>query len=82
MSDLAGKLRKIVERGEDKILIVDMERLCGLARLWDQKVNFIPYTNFVRLPSTLCFAAKFYGTRTVEFHAAWDDYDAMVLRSW
>jgi hypothetical protein len=71
-----------VKKYGDKILVVDMERLCGLARLWDQKTTFVPYTNFVRHPSTLCFAAKFYGDRKTEFHAAWDDYDAMVLRSW
>lgn len=65
-----------------KILVVDMERLCGLARVWDQKTTFVPATNFVRHPSTLCFAAKWYGNKATEFHAAWDDYDAMVQRSW
>ena len=65
-----------------KILVVDMERLCGLARVWDQKTNFVPATNFVRMPMTLCFAAKWYGSKTTEFHAAWDDFDAMVQRSW
>lgn len=71
-----------VKKHGDKILIVDMERLSGLARVWDQKTNFVPYTNFVRHPSTLCFAAKWYGDKKTEFHAAWDDYDAMVKRSW
>jgi hypothetical protein len=66
-----------------KILVVDMERLVGLARVWDQKTNFVPATNFVRLPMTLCFAAKWYGSKTTEFHAAWDGgFDAMVQRSW
>jgi hypothetical protein len=73
--------QRVKETGA-KILVIDMERLCGLARVWDQKTNFVPATNFVRLPSTLCFAAKWYGAKTVEFHAAWDDYDAMVRRSW
>jgi hypothetical protein len=82
MGALASGLAQRIRNSGTKILVVDMERLCGLARLWDQKTDFVPYTNFVRLPSTLCFAAKFYGTRQTEFHAAWDDYDAMVQRSW
>lgn len=75
-------LSERVRNSGTKILVVDMERLCGLARVWDQRTDFVPASNFVRLPSTLCFAAKFYGDRTTEFHAAWDDYDAMVKRSW
>lgn len=76
-----GLSERVKESGA-KILVVDMERLCGLARVWDQRTDFVPATNFVRLPSTLCFAAKWYGTRATEFHAAWDNYDAMVQRSW
>ncbi len=75
-------LAERVKESGAKILVIDMARLCGLARVWDQKTNFVPATNFVRLPSTLCFASKWYGSKTVEFHAAWDDYDAMVRRSW
>lgn len=72
-----------VKNSGTKILVVDMERLCGLARVWDQKTTFVSYANFVRHPMTLCFAAKFYGERTTEFHAAWDNgYDSMVKRSW
>lgn len=73
--------QRVKEHGTH-ILVVDMERLCGLARIWDQKTSFVPYSNFVRHPSTLCFAAKWYGQRTTEFHAAWDDHHAMVQRSW
>jgi hypothetical protein len=71
-----------IKPADAKILVVDMERLCGLARVWDQRTDFVPATNFVRLPSTLCFAAKWHGRPTVEFHAAWDDHGAMVKRSW
>lgn len=65
-----------------KILVVDIERLPGLARIWDQKTRFVHINNFTRLPSLLCFAAKWYGNKTTEFHAAWDDQAAMVQRSW
>jgi hypothetical protein len=65
------------------ILVVDIERLPGLARVWDQKTRFVPVSTFERLPSTLCFAAKQYGARTTEFVAAWDGgHEAMIRRSW
>lgn len=65
-----------------KILTLDIERLPGLATVWDQRTRFIPVSQWTRLPSLLCVAAKWYGKRPVEFHAAWDDYDAMVQASW
>jgi hypothetical protein len=79
---IAGLAPKVVNAGDTKILVVDMERLYGLARVWDQRTEFVPASQFVRLPSTLCFAAKFYGSKETEFHAAWDDHAAMVQRSW
>lgn len=65
-----------------RILTLDIERLPGLARVWDQRTRFIPVSQWTQLPSLLCVAAKWYGQRTVEFTAAWDDYDAMVQASW
>lgn len=67
---------------QPKILVIDIERLPGLARIWDQKTRFVSINNFTRLPSLLCFAAKWYGQKGTEFHAVWDDPDAMVRRSW
>jgi hypothetical protein len=72
----------LIKPHDARILVVDIERLPGLARLWEQKTRFVPIRNFTRLPSLLCFAAKWHGQRKVEFHAAWDDAEAMVLRSW
>ena len=67
-----------------RILTIDIERLPGHTRLFDQRVRggFIGINNWTKLPSLLCFAAKWYDTRSVEFAATWDSYDDMVLRSW
>jgi len=83
---LVSLAARVAERSDrmkaTKILVIDIERLPGLARAWDQKTRFIHINNFTRLPSLLCFAAKWHGSRTTEFHAAWDDHDAMVRRAW
>ena len=66
-----------------KILVIDIERLPGLTPIFDQRTQgFIPVSKWTRLPSLLCFAAKWHGERKTEFHAAWDDHAAMVQRSW
>lgn len=68
---------------QSKILILDIERQAGLAHIFDQKTSgFIPAGRWTRLPSLLCFAAKWHGRRKVEFYAAWDDREAMVQRAW
>lgn len=64
------------------VLIIDIERLPGLARVWEPKTRYVPITQFTKLPSLLCFAAKWYGQRTVEFHAGWDNHDQMVAKAW
>jgi hypothetical protein len=66
-----------------KILLVDIERLPGLAEAWDQKTRYVPYTKFHRLPETLCFTAKWYGRRRCEFQSSWrQGHESMVRRSW
>jgi predicted RNA-binding Zn-ribbon protein involved in translation (DUF1610 family) len=73
--------RKLNER---RILVIDLERQAGLTHIFDQRTSgFIPASRWLRQPNTLCFSAKWYGQRSIEFHAAWDDgYDAMVQRAW
>lgn len=73
---------EVEKKRNGKILVVDIERLPGLARVWEQKTRFVGINQFTRLPSLLCFAAKWYGSKTTEFHASWDDHEAMVQRSW
>jgi hypothetical protein len=65
------------------ILILDIERLPGLAEVWDQKTGFVPHHRFQRLPATICFAAKRYGQPGAEFWSDWDQgHEEMVRRSW
>ena len=71
--------RRLSER---RILTLDIERLPGLARVWDQKTHFIPVSQWTRMPSLLSVAAKWYGRREVMFRAAWNDYDDMVADVW
>lgn len=79
ISDLA---RKAAAKSPAKILVIDIERLPGLARIWDQRTHFVPVSQWTQLPTMLCFSAKWAGAARGEFHAAWDDRDAMIQRSW
>lgn len=74
----------LVDRAKGaNILVLDIERRPGLAQVWQQKTDFIPIYKWERMPSLLCFAAKRYGARKVEFVSAWDDGpEAMARRSW
>lgn len=67
---------------EPRILIIDFERLPGLRHVFDQKPSYMPAAKWLRLPSSLCFAAKWHGKRAVEFAAVWDEggWAAMVAR--
>ena len=65
------------------ILILDIERLPGLAEIWDQKTRFVHVSKFKRMPRTICFAAQRYGQREIEFVAEWDQgHSEMIRRSW
>lgn len=86
MGALVEQRRLTVSRqltaADPKILVIDIERLPGLARVWDQRTNFIPISQWTQLPTMLCFSAKWVGRKPAEFHAAWDSPGAMVERSW
>jgi hypothetical protein len=79
---LADVLRETVAETDTKILTVDIERLPGLAEVWDQRTKFVPYHKFKVLPSMLCWAAKWADSPEVMFEAAWDDPAAMRTRLW
>jgi len=71
-----------------KILTIDLERLPGRLPerdIWEPRdlkyVNYIHPDTWVELPSTLCFAWKWYGSKRVEFAAAWDGDDLAGI-SW
>lgn len=74
--------KRLIERRELKTLVLDIERLPGLARVWGPKTKYIHPNNFVRWPSTLCFAAQWFGSKDMMFFAAWDDAQAMRQASW
>lgn len=65
-----------------RILTIDIERLPGLAHVWDQKTSFVSYRNFVQQPTTICWAARWYGQSRVIFESAWKSRDRMIERAW
>lgn len=67
-----------------RILTIDLERLPGSVPIFDARVRggYIHPSRWTSYPTTLCFAAKWYGRKAVEFHATWLDPEAMLRRSW
>jgi hypothetical protein len=66
-----------------RILVIDIERLPGLARVWEPKTRYVSINNFTRLPSLLCFAAKWVGDDATTFHSIWSDgQQDMVEAAW
>lgn len=65
-----------------KILTIDIERLPGLARVWEPKTRYIAARNFVEWPRLLCWSARWYGQRRQMFASEWEDREAMIRRSW
>jgi len=59
-----------------------LERLAGLARVWEPKTRYIPYANFVREPRTICYAHRWYGEKAIQFDAEWLDggHEGMTRR--
>lgn len=81
MGDLANKLAG-VPQADAKLLFLDIERLPGLARIWDQRTRFVHIDNFERLPSLLCFSAAWGHEDKTQFYSVWDDPEEMVEASW
>jgi hypothetical protein len=74
---------RIKNPNESKILILDIERLPGLARVWEPKTRYIAPRSFVEWPRLLCWAARWYGEKEFQFAAEWDeDKSAMLTRIW
>lgn len=79
---LAAHNKRILRPNEAKILTIDIERLPGLARVWEPKTRYIPAQNFVEWPRLLCFAARWYGQKRPIFEAEWLDRERMIRRAW
>jgi ribosomal protein S27AE len=86
-----GELARVgaLHQGAPRILIIDIERLPGEVTLdmWHprdfKRVNYVHPDRWSTLPSTVCYAAKWYGERKVEFVAQWDGgAEAMTRRAW
>ena len=64
-----------------RILTIDLERIPGRVELdvWEprdfQRINYVHPDRWTALPRTVCFSAKWYGAKKVEFVAAWDNPD-------
>ncbi len=84
MSRVSELDRRITKAATARILIIDIERLPGLVPIFDQRTSgFIPVYKWTRLPSLLCFSAKWYGTRSYEFRSVWADGESgMVEAAW
>lgn len=65
-----------------KILILDIERLPGLARVWEPKTRYIAARNFVEWPRLLCWAARWYGQKQYLFEAEWISREEMISKVW
>lgn len=76
-------LAERLKQNPARILVIDIERLPGLARVWEPKTRYVSINNFTRLPSLLCFAAKWVGEDTTAFHSVWGDgQQSMVEAAW
>lgn len=67
---------------QSRILILDIERLPGLAHIWSPKTKYVPPRQFVEWPRMVCFAARWYGHKHPIFKSEWTDRDAMVQAAW
>lgn len=67
--------------GAPKVLTIDLERLPGefTRDIWEprdlQRLNYLHPDQWDRLPSTLCYSARWYGTRPYLFAATWEQPD-------
>lgn len=78
VADLAARAKNAKHR-ELKTLVIDLERVPGVVRAYDARVNYLPEAMWETLPRTVCWAAKWVGEPAIEFASVWtedDDYIA------
>jgi hypothetical protein len=56
-----------------RVLTLDIERIPGLAPVWDQKTRWIGAQTWRRLPRTICVGYHWYDKRHPALIAEWDD---------
>ena len=82
LEDIENLNRRKSVHHQGRILTIDIERLPGLARVFDQKTKFVSYRNFREEPRTICWAARWKGQKRMMFEAEWKDPEAMLRKSW
>lgn len=76
-------LAERLKQNPARVLVIDIERLPGLARVWEPKTRYVNINNFTRLPSLLCFAAKWLGEDETYFQSIWHNgHTEMVEAAW
>lgn len=66
-----------------RVLTLDIERIPGRARIWDQRTRFVPISAWTELPRTICVGYHWYGQRHPQLVAEWDDgRDTFVRAVW
>lgn len=70
---------RVSKKATARILTIDIERLPGLARVWEPRTKYVPPRQFVKWPELICFAARWYGTKEPIFASAWEDGRAAMI---
>lgn len=80
---ISADLAALAKDRELKTLVIDLERVPGWARAYDPKVQYINKTMWEIPTRTICWAAKWVGSKAVEFASVWThDDDHLAQRSW
>jgi len=76
--------RPVADTAAARILTIDIERLPGLAHVWEPRTKYVPPRNFVEWPRTVCFAARWYGDDKPIFSAVWHKHGhaGMIRKAW
>ncbi|OGT57381.1 MAG: hypothetical protein A3E01_07070 [Gammaproteobacteria bacterium RIFCSPHIGHO2_12_FULL_63_22] len=66
-----------------KILEIDIETAPNVAYVWSLFDQNVPIDRLVAPGYTLCFAARWQGSREIMFHSVWTDGpEAMIAKAW
>ena len=75
---------RITAKGTARIAVLDIERLPGIAHIWEPRTKYIPPSQIVEWPRTVCLAWRWYGQKRVNFAAEWQKggYVGMLQKAW
>lgn len=75
---LLERAADLVKQRELRTLIIDLERVPGVCRAYDAKVNYINKAMWEEDTRTICWSAKWIGEKATEFASVWDQDDDYV----